>query len=191
MVEQLDLINADRRLFPSSFALLALRDSRYHNTAYALTELIDNSIDADAGRIELLCQERLTEVKLKQHWQLSEIAVLDNGTGMVVNTLLEALKFGGGTRHHAKRALANTGWAFRHHQCPSVKEWMYGRGRMAQLQCGTPASMPTSLRKAAALFLFLTKRRLYLRHGNARAATESLKVSQARSSCGATWTRLN
>ena len=131
MVEQLDLINADRRLFPSSFALLALRDSRYHNTAYALTELIDNSIDADAGRIELLCQERLTEVKLKQHWQLSEIAVLDNGTGMVVNTLLEALKFGGGTRHHAKKGIGKYGMGLptsSMSQCKRVDVWTWQDG---------------------------------------------------------------
>ena len=49
MVEQLnDLKDADRSLFPSSFTIRALRDSRYHNTAYAIAELIDNSIEADA-----------------------------------------------------------------------------------------------------------------------------------------------
>ena len=80
MVEQLaDLSNADRSLFPSSFTVRALRDSRYHNTAYAVSELIDNSIEASAERIELLCQEKYVRVKSQQRARLSEIAVLDNG----------------------------------------------------------------------------------------------------------------
>ena len=43
MVDELaELRNADRSLFPSSLTIRALRDSRYHNSAYAIAELIDN-----------------------------------------------------------------------------------------------------------------------------------------------------
>ena len=132
MDEQLDLMDADRSLFPSSFTIRALRDSRYHNTAYALAELIDNSIDGQADQIELLCQERLTEVKLKQHWQLSEIAVLDNGTGMDVKTLLNALKFGGGTRHDSKRGIGKYGMGLptsSMSQCKRVDVWTWQDGQ--------------------------------------------------------------
>ena len=60
MVGQLtELKDADRNLFPSNFTIRALRDSRYHNTAYAIAELIDNSIEAEAPLIELLCMEKV------------------------------------------------------------------------------------------------------------------------------------
>ena len=100
MEDQLaELRDADRSLFPSNFTIRALRDSRYHNTAYAIAELIDNSIEADAELIELLCMEEFQMVKSRERQRVSEIAVLDNGTGMDLKTLFEALKFGGGTRH--------------------------------------------------------------------------------------------
>ena len=100
MVEQLaDLKDRDRSLFPGSFTIRALRDSRYHNTAYAIAELIDNSVEAEAQRIEILCQEEFVQVGSQRRWRISKIAVLDNGNGMDAGTLLDALKFGGGTRH--------------------------------------------------------------------------------------------
>ena len=58
-----NLKDADRNLFPINFTIRALRDSRYHNTAYAIAELIDNSIEADAPLIELLCMEESQMVK--------------------------------------------------------------------------------------------------------------------------------
>ena len=36
---------------------------RYHNTAYAIAELIDNSVEADAEQIELLCMEEIQPVR--------------------------------------------------------------------------------------------------------------------------------
>ena len=94
-----ELRDADRTLFPASVTIRAIRDSRYHNTAYAIAELIDNSIEANAEQIELLCMEESRIVKSPGRQQVSGIAVLDNGTGMDVKTLFDALKFGGGTRH--------------------------------------------------------------------------------------------
>ena len=100
MEDQLaELRDADRSLFSGIYAISALRDSRYHNTAYAIAELIDNSIEADAEQIELLCMEQPQLVKSRERQRVTGIAVLDNGTGMDVKTLFDALKFGGGTRH--------------------------------------------------------------------------------------------
>ena len=94
-----ELRDADRTLFPASVTIRAIRDSRYHNTAYAIAELIDNSIEADSEQIELLCMEESQMVKSQKRQRVSGIAVLDNGTWMDRRTLLDALKFGGGTRH--------------------------------------------------------------------------------------------
>ena len=126
-----ELKNVDRSLFPGSFTIRALRDSRYHNTAYAIAELIDNSIEADAEQIELLCMERRQVVKARERNRISEIAVLDNGTGMDVRTLLDALKFGGGTRHDSNRGIGKYGMGLptsSMSQCKRVDVWTWQNG---------------------------------------------------------------
>ena len=132
MVDQLaELRDADRSLFPSSFTIRALRDSRYHNTAYAIAELIDNSIEANAPLIELLCMEESQQVRSRSRRLVSEIAVLDNGSGMDVATLLEALKFGGGTRHNADRGIGKYGMGLptsSMSQCKRVDVWTWQGG---------------------------------------------------------------
>ena len=132
MVEQLaNLLETDRNLFPSSFTIRALRDSRYHNAAYAVAELIDNSIEASAERIELLCQEQHVQVTSQQRARLSEIAVLDNGEGMNAETLLNALKFGGGTRHNSARGIGKYGMGLptsSMSQCKRVDVWTWQNG---------------------------------------------------------------
>ena len=143
MVEQLaNLSDTDRSLFPSSFTIRALRDSRYHNSAYAVAELIDNSIEAYAERIELLCQEQHEQVKSRQRARLSEIAVLDNGEGMDAETLLNALKFGGGTRHNSSRGIGKYGMGLptsSMSQCKKVDVWTWQNGPDSVLHAGIDA----------------------------------------------------
>ena len=132
MVEQFEeLRDADRRLFPGSFTIRAIRDSRYHNTAYAIAELIDNSIEASAERVELLCMEQAEVVQSRSRRRISEVAVLDNGTGMDARTLLDALKFGGGTRHTSPRGIGKYGMGLptsSMSQCKKVDVWTWQDG---------------------------------------------------------------
>ena len=132
MVEQLAVLrDVDRSLFPSRFTIRALRDSRYHNTAYAIAELIDNSIEAGAPLIELLCMEEPQMGRERMRRLVSEVAVLDNGTGMDVKTLLEALKFGGGTRHDSDRGIGKYGMGLptsSMSQCKRVDVWTWQDG---------------------------------------------------------------
>ena len=132
MVEQLaELRDADRSLFPGSFTIRAIRDSRYHNTAYAIAELIDNSIEASAERVELLCMEQAGVAQVRTSRRVSEIAVLDNGTGMDARTLLDALKFGGGTRHRSARGIGKYGMGLptsSMSQCTKVEVWTWQDG---------------------------------------------------------------
>ena len=126
-----ELTDEERSLFPSSFTIRALRDSRYHNTAYAIAELIDNSIEANAEQIELLCMEQLQPVRAQQRPRVSEIAVLDNGIGMDMRTLLDALKFGGGTRHDSSRGIGKYGMGLptsSMSQCKRVDVWTWQDG---------------------------------------------------------------
>ena len=132
MVNQLaELENADRSLFPSNFTIRALRDSRYHNTAYAIAELIDNSIEANAAQIELLCMEQSQRVKSRMGRRVSQLAVLDNGDGMDVKTLFDALKFGGGTRHNSEKGIGKYGMGLptsSMSQCKKVDVWTWQDG---------------------------------------------------------------
>jgi hypothetical protein len=130
--------NEDRQLFPASLTLRAIRDSRYNNTAYAIAELIDNSIEARASRVELLCSERSEPVSVRTRQTVSEIAVLDNGIGMDRNTLLQALKFGGGTRHHNVRGIGKYGMGLptsSMSQCKRVDVWTWQDDSMKAWHC--------------------------------------------------------
>lgn len=50
-------VSASYDLVPTHLAVQAMRDNGYRNTAYAIAELIDNSIQAGATRVELLCRK--------------------------------------------------------------------------------------------------------------------------------------
>ena len=143
MDTELDALrNADRELFPGSFTIRALRDSRYHNSAYAIAELIDNSIDAGAEEIELLCKEEPAVGNNRP--RVSEIAVLDRGTGMDPLTLLDALKFGGGTRHREDRKIGKYGMGLptsSMSQGKQVDVWTWQEGRDAFWHCSLDARL--------------------------------------------------
>ena len=78
-------------------AVAALKNSGFANTAAALAELIDNSIENGGGDIELICHEKSEIRKQKKMAQVSEIAIADDGNGMDPNLLEMCLGLGGGT----------------------------------------------------------------------------------------------
>lgn len=83
---------------PAHLAIEAMRDNGYKNTAYAVCELIDNSIQAHASHVHLLCAEAERQLSMRRTTRLEEIAVLDNGEGMSPEVLAMSLQFGNGTR---------------------------------------------------------------------------------------------
>ncbi|PEG34376.1 ATP-binding protein [Mycolicibacterium agri] len=74
-----------------------MRDNGYKNAAYAIAELMDNSIQAGATTVQLLCADREAQVEQRARKRLHQVAVLDNGSGMDADTLQIALQFGNGT----------------------------------------------------------------------------------------------
>ena len=98
-IEQLEF---DLALVDPAAAVRALRDAQYDNTGKAIAELIDNSIDAGANRVELLIEECQQLIKQRSRWRVSKIAIVDNGSGMDPVTLVEALRIGG--RRSGRRA---------------------------------------------------------------------------------------
>ena len=78
---------------PANF-IRATRDAGYRNLANAVAELVDNSLQADATRIEVFVQESRNSSGRRS----ISIGVLDNGSGMDADTLHTALQFGGSER---------------------------------------------------------------------------------------------
>ncbi len=85
-------------IVPARLAIKSMMDSGYKNAAYALAELMDNSIQADATLVELICIERMSKVDKRSRERVDSIGILDNGHGMNSQTLQVALQFGNGTR---------------------------------------------------------------------------------------------
>ncbi len=83
-------------IVPAHLAVKAMRDNGYKNAAYALAELMDNSIQAKASVVELLCMEKEELVNQRRRSQIYMIGVLDNGFGMDEATLQLSLQFGNG-----------------------------------------------------------------------------------------------
>src|SRR6478672_346944 len=88
-------------IVPTSLAVKAMRDNGYKNAAYAIAELMDNSIQAGAKTVQLLCADRELQVEQRTRKRLNEVAVLDDGSGMDADTLRIALQFGNGTHLEA------------------------------------------------------------------------------------------
>lgn len=80
----------------------AMRDNGYRSTTHALAELIDNSIEANATHIELFGLSQLDVRGERRNIKLKELAVLDNGEGMDLDTLRSSLRYGIGTKRNRK-----------------------------------------------------------------------------------------
>lgn len=83
----------------------ATRDSGYKGTASAISELVDNSIQAGATRISI----SITAIEDESGEKGVEISILDNGCGMDPFTLRQALRFGGSTRFGDRSGLGRYG----------------------------------------------------------------------------------
>lgn len=84
-------------IVPVNLVVKALRDSGYKNTAYAIAELIDNSIQHSSKNVDFICLEEDIQIGTRVVSRIASIAILDDGSGMDNNTLEKALQFGNGT----------------------------------------------------------------------------------------------
>ena len=128
-IEQGNLFES--HIIPPSLAIVAMRDSGYKNTAYALAELIDNAVQAGASMVEVLCIEKRELIGNRERSRLWEIAVLDNGSGMDVQTLRMALQFGNGTRLNDRTGIGRFGMGLPNasiSQAKKVDVWTWQNG---------------------------------------------------------------
>ena len=126
-------------LFDVGMTLRAFRDSRYQNTAFAVAELIDNSVDAETTFVDVLFVEREEMANERSVTRLSEIAVADNGIGMSGSTLVTALRFGGrgsDSRVHGIRGKYGVGLPTSSlSQCRQVDVWTWQDGIGNAVHC--------------------------------------------------------
>ena len=120
-----------RPIIPAALAIKAMRDSGYKNTAHALAELIDNSVQARASEVEVICLEESVRVRTKVWRRLSRIGVLDNGFGMEPQVLQVALQFGNGTHLADRSGIGRFGMGLPNSsisQCRRVDVWTWQSG---------------------------------------------------------------
>lgn len=128
----------DSYIIPAELAIRAMRDSGYRNTAYALAELIDNSVQAKASLVELICNEEIVQVNDRKRRRLKSIGVLDNGTGMTPDLLRHALQFGYGTHLDDRSGIGRFGIGLPNasiSQGRRVDIWTWQRGPTNAVRC--------------------------------------------------------
>ena len=121
----------DAEIIPPELAVKAMRDSGYKNTAYALAELIDNSVQANAGNVEVICLEAYRKVNERASRRIQAIGILDNGDGMAPETLRLALQFGNGTHLTDRKGIGRFGMGLPNSsisQCRKVEVWTWRSG---------------------------------------------------------------
>jgi len=98
--------NQKRILFINNHAFSSLRSADY-STYYALAELVDNSIQANAKNIHLVgIQYRVNGTNRRN---LKEVLVFDDGDGMDRQLAKICLQLGGGNRYNANAPEKNLG----------------------------------------------------------------------------------
>ena len=121
-------------IVPAHLAVQAMRDNGYKNAAYAIAELMDNSIQAGATQVELLCGEKKQQVGQRVRSRIYQVAVLDNGSGMDAKVLRLALQFGNGTHLEEEKhtGIGRFGMGLPSSsvsQCQKVEVWTWQDGR--------------------------------------------------------------
>lgn len=98
-----------RSIVPAHLAVDSMRDTGYRNAAYAVAELMDNSLQAGAGNVELICREESTTINQRERRRLTGLAVLDDGSGMGLEELWNALQFGNGAYRSDRSGIGRFG----------------------------------------------------------------------------------
>ena len=88
-------------MFNPEMMAISARNSGYRDSAMALGELIDNSLQAGAAMVDVLVGEKFAkrDGAAMRTRHMHQIAVLDNGKGMDAALLQRALRFGDGDHH--------------------------------------------------------------------------------------------
>ncbi len=101
------------QIIDAYLGLTALRQAGYRSTATAVAELVDNSIEANAVDIEIIALSKEILISKRKSNQVQQVAVLDNGAGMVPEVLQNCLSLGWGTRLETRDGLGRFGFGLK------------------------------------------------------------------------------
>jgi len=122
------LIMNDKLVITPSVVINSMRDNGYKNAAYALAEIVDNSIQAEASYVRILSYEFANQVNARVLKQVNTIAILDNGKGMSPEELHFALAFGESTHRMDQFGMGKFGMGLPNasiSQCKRVDVWSW------------------------------------------------------------------
>lgn len=122
----------NKPIVPANTAIQTFRDSGYKNTASALAELLDNSIEAEAENIQVLTFEEEDTTGRRMRNKISQIAIYDDGIGMTPDTLSICLQFGNGTRLASRNGMGRFGIGLPNasvSQCQRVEVYSWRDGK--------------------------------------------------------------
>lgn len=101
------------KIAQASLIISTLRDAGYKNTSYAVAELVDNSIEAEAKNIDICIESGEQLVNQTTSERIQKIAVFDDGIGMEKDILSKCLSFGWGTRLNNGTGLGKFGFGLK------------------------------------------------------------------------------
>lgn len=113
------------RVLDARTSIESMRDAGYKNEAYAIAELMDNSIQAEASIVELITFSNANE---SGGQRIEKIAVFDNGTGMEPKLLQRSLSFGQGDNRLDEQGMGKFGFGLPSasiSQCKHVDVWSW------------------------------------------------------------------
>lgn len=94
-----------RRPLMGTDNILDLQNNGYKNSVYAIAEIIDNSIQANSEKIDVI----IINDTLRHSSNIRDIYIIDNGEGMGKAVFEKALMMNSGTRGSAKSGLGKYG----------------------------------------------------------------------------------
>ncbi len=138
MNNELNSAYSGSHIIPAHLAIRAMRDSGYRNTAYALSEIIDNAVQAGADLVKVICLEETVAVNQRNRRRIKEIGVFDNGSGMPPDILRMALQFGNGTHLQDRSGIGRFGMGLPNSsisQGRRVDVWTWQNGPANAMHC--------------------------------------------------------
>lgn len=106
----------------------SIRDTGYKSTDYAIAELIDNSVEAEAATVLLVVVEAQEAGRRRATTRAQEIWVIDDGVGMHEALLNEALSFGGSGHYDSRSGIGRFGMGLPQasvSQCKRTDVWTW------------------------------------------------------------------
>ncbi len=87
----------------------SMRDSGYRDIRKAINDIVDNSIQAEANRIAIMTTSERGKEKGSRE-KISNIAIIDDGYGMIPEMIRAAVSWGGTDRHNSRDGLGRFGF---------------------------------------------------------------------------------